>query len=418
MKRYLLSILLAAAALVGIGSYCVYGAMNPFPEFRVVVGEGDESLLDGAVFGGTMVRQYGSWKYGSYYAEVTTEGTEYEFERSLFKKRNRHPLEAELDPDAHAFLRGKTFALVNFYLDDRMIVYGELDTMQINDLEREVTAELEMMDLATGKRTAFRTVLETGSRKSFPYLADVQRIGDELHLFVEMENRYRVYVLTLEGELVRKVDVGLPAGQEEEGARRRIGLASNHRPHAAKGVVGIQVMTYGGQVAPPSTPMPVEFYGDDEANFVIDTNDDALARVDLYVYDYAEERVRQVGTLVAEDALETGRSFSNQMTDTHHHLVWNDKDQLRIKQISLADGSVRTTAWTAEQLGGSIGYMTLHDGKAYVLAIDGNGYEKHFTVNILDLDSFAMVGKAGLEPAIRTVGDVSETLYLHGMVFR
>jgi hypothetical protein len=418
MKRYLLSILLAAAALVGIGSYCVYGAMNPYPDFRMVVREGDENLLDGAIFGGTLVREYGSWKYGRYYAEVTTEGTEYEFERSLFKKRNRHPLEAELAPDAHAFLRGKRHHAVNFYLDDRMIVYGELDTRQAGELEREVTAMLEMMDLATGKRTDIRTVLEAGTRERSPYLADVQRFGDELHLFIEMENQYRVYVLTFEGRLVRKVDVQLPLGPEEEGTHRRVWLASNHRPHAAKGVVGIQVMTYGRKTAQPTSPMPADIYGDEAANFVIDTNGDALSRVDLYVYDYAEERIRPVGTLHAEDALEAGRSISNQMTDTHHHLVWHDSNQLRIKQISLSDGSVRTSGWTADQLGGSIGYVTLHDGKVYVLAVDGNGYEKHFAVNIFDLDSSAMVGKAGIEPTIVTVGDVSETLYLHGLVFR
>lgn len=371
MKRYMLSILLAIFAFGGIGSYYVYGALTRPPDYRIEVTEGEERLFSGVLIAGHYER-----RWNSRYVEVATAGSKYMDERSLFKPQNRHPLERELERNAHGFLRGKSHTPVNFYADGRQIVYAETNTKPTGGQRHDVTAEVAMLDRQSGKRTAFRTVLETRDYAAWSYLADVQAIGDELHLFVEIDRGWKVYVLAPDGERLRTVDIPLEAGwqEAEDGTRRRASLAVNHRPHAPKGVVGLYVRTYGP--------------GDDGGS--------GLKRIDLYVYDYAAEEVRLIGGMEVTDPAADDRPFHNQMTDRHHHLVWHDESNVDIHQISLADGTVRSFSRTAGDFGGTIVRAALHEGHAYVLTRDR---DDRYAVTVLDLDSLSVAAKARIASA-------------------
>jgi|GEM_PF-2360461 len=429
MKRYLLTVLLAVFALGGIGTYYVHGAVHPLPAYRIAVTEGDEALFDRLV-----VTAFQSHPSPPRQLEISLAGSEYEHERSVFDiRRSIHPLEAELGVHARRFLRGKWASPVNFYLDGQTVVYAETQDVPAADGRADVFVNVEMMDLESGKRSDFRVLLESGVAGLWPYVADVQRIGEELHLFVEYGGEYRVYVLAMDGRLVRMVQVSLPPAvlEGERDGSVRMSLAANHRPQDPKSVVGILVKIYGtredgtdpadgGQEAPAGGTMTGESAGDlgDPPGLTrMDAGDGPrLQRIDLYVYDYAAEDVRPAGRYELGGSTE---QWYNLMTGRHHVLYRYGENGLEMLRMSLADGGVERFVYTAEQLGGHPVRTFTREGHLYVLTHAGDGSLEGAGITVLDLDRAAVAARAVVAPANRAAEDpAAVTLLLEDFALR
>lgn len=389
MKRYLLTILLAVFALAGVGTYYVHGMLHPLPEYRVEPVEGDGSFISSLKVAGNLYRENAN---RAYHLEISTEGSAYDVERSLFSRRQTVPLEAELDSRHHSFLRGKHAALVNYYLDDDWLIYADLYSRRISDKEWEIAVNVEMLDLESGEKTEFTRVLESRDRDRWPYLADVQRIGDEIRLFASVSGTYRVYVLGTDGELLRTVNAtpDLPDVAEEDG-QREISLLSNHRPHAPKDVVGIQVITF---------------------------EESGVGQLDLYLFDYREEKIRPFATIVPEQEAEWRHAYQDHMTDEALYLAWKKETELQIDRIGLADTVRQTRVIPVEQMDGNrVLNVTLSEGKAHVLAELRREDEtaRNFMVSVVDLKSGAILAKGKVDAA-SVGGSPFEELYVHGFI--
>lgn len=376
MKRYVLSILLTVFALGGVGTYYVSGALAQKPDFRIETTEGDGALFDGLNILGNL---YSTNNRYARYLEVSVNGSDYLEDRSLFSPRNLHPLRAELDRKHHAFLRGKNESLVNYYVDEERIIYAEVTTRARDRDTWLVQAEVEMLDLQTGERTTFTELLGEPPRGHWPYLADVQLLDGELHLFVELSGEYRDYVLSAEGELIRTVlampELTQPADEDWDAMTREIALSSNHRPHAPKDVVGIQVRSYKH---------------DDALGRVLD-------RVEQYVFEFKTGNLRLLAESVPELEGVTHFRLSNLMTDDHQYMVWWNKDGLQVDRIHLADGDAGSAYIGVGQLGGEhIRQVSLHGTYVDVLLGDGDAKEPNdYRISVLDLDdgSIAAAGR-------------------------
>lgn len=385
----MLSILIAIFAIGGIGTYYAFGVMNPLPDFRLEVMEGDGRLLEKVAVTGNY-----DVPVGSEFASVSVDGTAYDRLRTMLGRRDMHPLADGLMRKHRAFLRGKSDAPVNFYQDEKHLVYAELNSERSGKDEWEVAATVEMLDLQSGSRTHFRVVLDNRSSDRWPYLADVQLVDGNLHLFALISGVYRDFVLTADGDLVRVVEVATEneaAGEEAEWVRK-ISLVTNHRPHAPKEMVGYHVRTY----------------------LVDEAGNRHLQAMALHEYRYREGESRLVATLPLEDH-PGERPFANLMTDDTHNVAFFNDDTLRVVQVRLADSTLNEWTADAADLGGdSITNIRLTDGHAGVLLKTADGY----AIKVLDSVNGAVAAAGAVK--VGRDDDDSEVarLYLFGMTQR
>jgi hypothetical protein len=179
MKRYLLSMLLIVLSIGGISGYYVYTAADRLPEYQLIGMEGNPELAETLELSGS----YGG-RMRSKFLNVSTEGSSYqnndsttrpllyESERSWFL---RQPGIKQLAEEHRDFLRGKgTWA--RFYIDEDWLICAEPVSQDGN------TIRLELLDLKSGQRKRFEAAIPEQQGLSHPYVADVQRLGDEIHM--------------------------------------------------------------------------------------------------------------------------------------------------------------------------------------------------------------------------------------------
>lgn len=399
MRRYLLSILLAVFAFGGIGSYYIYGAVNRAPDYRLVATDGDGSRLNGLTLSGNV-----SNMWGSHYVNISEKGTVYDEYRSVLGHREIHPLASDLDPEHHSFLRGKSQSNVNYYVSDQVVIYAELGR-KIGDDKWEMTAGVEMLDLQNGKRTRFQQTLDSFTYKDWPYLADVQLVNGELHLFAEVMNSYRDYVLSTDGELLRAVRVkdwsaiDREAGEDSE-TENVYSLVSNHRPQDPKEVVGIITLTHrAGQGG------------------LMD-----LLGVELDLYHYGSEELRPLGKIRPDEWEAAHPHFSDLMTNEVLYLAWSDEKKLRIDAIPLPNpASPIEYEYTADELGGDqIVHFLLKDDQMYVL-VRSNGSEANHGIAVIRLDTGEIAAKGRIVPPEQgpeglTAEQMSANLWVHAIL--
>lgn len=389
MKRYLLSILLAVFAIGGIGTYYAFGMMKPLPDFRLEMTEGNGRLLEKVAVTG-----HYDVPVGSEFASISIDGTAYDRLRTVLGRREVHALADGLERKHRSFLRGKYDSPVNFYQDETHMVYAELNSEKTGKGVWEVTATVDMLDLQSGARTTFRVVLDDRSSDRWPYLADVQLVDGNLHLFTVSSGVYRDFVVTADGHLVRVVDVATEnetSGEEGEWVRK-ISLVTNHRPHAPKEMVGYHVRTY----------------------VVDEAGNRQLQSMALHEYRYREGESRFVATFPPEDALDE-RPFVNLMTNDTHNVAFFSDDTLRVNQVRLADGALDEWSVDVAQLGGErILSVFLSDEHAYVLLKTADGY----AIKVVDPGNGSVVAAGVVKDGKDGDGSEMARLYLFGVAKR
>ncbi|RED66308.1 hypothetical protein [Cohnella lupini] len=221
MKRYLLSILLGTFILAAVGTYYVHGALVELPQYKLETIEGDPSEIANVDFSGN----YWGGK-GSKALMVSEQGTQYEIDKSLFEENVtdarswmfRQPEFRKLKEQHPHFIRGKN-KMESFYKDEEWLIYAEI--LQKKEASQRITFKIDMVNEKTGKVTRHRTNVdvEVEDAYRFFYVEDVQRIGNELHVFARQNSEFHVYVFDLSsGELLRNetISLNIPLAEGEE----------------------------------------------------------------------------------------------------------------------------------------------------------------------------------------------------------
>lgn len=241
IKRYALSLALGAFAVAGIGAYYVHGAVDRLPAFQLATWEGDPSAAEDMALSGSY------WKRrGSAFLEVSSEGSDYMKERSLYRTEivgsrstmMRYPDIREMVAEHRAFMRGKGRAN-GFYRDEETVVYAQID---IAGGPRRPSADLgiERLDLASGKTSSHSISFELEEGVGYAIVEDVQRVGGELHVLIrasgELPNGpdtvFRVVVVdAADGRLLRNIPLD-PGVDAAEGMALRLGVVAEQIPSA------------------------------------------------------------------------------------------------------------------------------------------------------------------------------------------
>lgn len=213
MRRYLLSIVLVLFAATGIGSYFAYGAADRLPEFRLVTIQGDEAI-------GERIRLMGSYggRMRSQFLQVDAQGSVYDRDRSIVEKWREQASLARVEPELASlirehrhFLRGKprySWILQNLHKDEEWLIFAEAMLYRRAPSAWDLVATIEMLPLDGGKMRRYELILDQTSENTGGYLKDVARIGEELHLIVQVRNgQYFDYILDMNGSLLRKVNL-------------------------------------------------------------------------------------------------------------------------------------------------------------------------------------------------------------------
>jgi len=226
VKRYLLSIVLVLFAVAGIGSYYAYGASDRLPEFRLAAVQGDGAIGDRIRLSGS----YGGRMFSQFLA-VSAQGSDYDRDRSIFHKWRERVRLADADPEIAAlirehrrFMRGKpryAWALNNLHKDREWLIFADAKLYQRGPSAWDLAATIEMLSLSGGEVRRYDVLLDQTSAAAGGYVQDVARIGEKLHLIIQIGyDRYADYILDMNGRLIEKVILsGEEDGPENGGGR-------------------------------------------------------------------------------------------------------------------------------------------------------------------------------------------------------
>ncbi len=251
MRRYLITLLITIVAITGIGSYYVFGALEHLPRYKIETTRGSANE-----FGLIKLSGMYTTGAGSQSIELTLNSITHKSERSFYENylspRDWFYKDWEVAPlvDAYrGFMRGK-INKSSFYLDEEWLIYAE----PVRDTDRSsggmISVAVEAMHRSTGEVRAFNTALDSSSRDGrWPYLADVQLIGQELHLLLGITHKtyqFKDYIVNFtDGAFLRAVSPPTPAfAFGEEGENRNISYVSRASDMAPDDIAVLSVTDY------------------------------------------------------------------------------------------------------------------------------------------------------------------------------
>jgi hypothetical protein len=250
VKRYLITIIIGVIAVTGMSSYYVFRALDEYPQYKIVTTLGDSSAADQVVLSGDY-----RGRIRTEYMEVSSKGSNYQSDRSFIDRHlNSYDWfyeDAEIAPlvkEYRNFMRGKTNKS-SFYQDEEWLIYAMPQLDRTDTKGGTLTVQVDALHLESGVTRTFKTQLESYARGHWSYLADVQLIGNELHLLTGLffdEYQFKDYIIDLEDEtFIQSVDLAalLPA-LSDENRNRGISFVSNPTELSANDVVVLAVQEH------------------------------------------------------------------------------------------------------------------------------------------------------------------------------
>ncbi|XID94774.1 hypothetical protein ACF3MZ_09750 [Paenibacillaceae bacterium WGS1546] len=354
MKRYLLSIVLGAFAVLAIGAYYSLGSSAGMPQYRLATVEGDAAegasiRLDGSYVGGV----------GSKALSITGEGTSYNLQSSVYKKHfnnnryltNRYAEFAELKREHRGFMRGKSIEN-GFYQDEEWLVYADVKIYRNDKRQWEIVTTLEALDKSAGKTEKYRHVAEGSADNHWIVVHDVQRVDDEIHILSQRhgQNRasqdelgsfedFHVDVFDVKsGERVRGGKINLQL-ERERGTALRLSTVPAMTRSAPSDVILLRATSY----------QRTENRNGSYAELPVSEQ--------LFVYHYRTGEIAPVPELHSLSGEALNNSQYDLDGDRIVHVI-RDKKQLTVSAYRLSTGQTEqgVVEWTADQLG----WETIH----------------------------------------------------------
>lgn len=370
--RYALSVGLCLFVLVTLGYYYAYASDERLPSLKLETIEGDAEE-------GAALSLLGSYNRSmqTRMLTVTTDGSEYAQRDTLV---DLLPWERPWTPDSpdlkailkeHPnFMRGKSEPM-GWYRDKEMLVYAAADN---GGSDGRIRLKVEVLNESSGKTKRYSVAVEDSQSYTYPYTADVQRVGGQLHVLVFMQhtevadrvrdaiglNEVWDYVLDLEdGSLLARNNLteGLKA---ESGADAELRIA----PIAE------------GSLAAPSEYALIEVTDIKVKQLAHNTQEINNLGTRLYSYSY---RTGERKLLVPFKTTTSGSGFFctlygnqasiSQSGETPGTFAWTLFD------VATGEKKADLTV-TAKQLGGtSIGTAFIAHGRVYALVYDADSQQ-------------------------------------------
>lgn len=189
MKRYWLTLAIAAFAMTGLGAYYVAGAALPPPEFRLETAEGSADEVKDL----ELIVYFKGWRDGEY-ASIGTAGTRYEYEispvrRDFFDARAPYYWTEDIRSLQRAypgFMRRKSSG-AQLYKDEQYVVYAKAQLwLESAEGKPRFVLRGDLLHRASGKATQIRTPVTMEQIYGGAGLIDVQRRDDRLFLLVRL----------------------------------------------------------------------------------------------------------------------------------------------------------------------------------------------------------------------------------------
>ncbi|OMF24140.1 hypothetical protein BK133_23265 [Paenibacillus sp. FSL H8-0548] len=215
MRRYWFSIMIAAIAVCGIGTYYSIGRQNQLPEYKLETVQGDAKEGAAVILSGS---HYGNMRSNA--LDVSLEGSKYSFRNENFRKGileansyfYKNPEIQQLLNDHKSFMRSKGNSN-GFYRDKEMVIYADMHAGSGRSNASNGYLQLSFLYEETGKVIDFKQINLDQQGNVSLYVEDVQRVDDEVHiLFRKYSNtnitEYVVYVFNIKtAEQLRHSDV-------------------------------------------------------------------------------------------------------------------------------------------------------------------------------------------------------------------
>lgn len=216
MKRYGKLIVLAAVVLITIGFYYIQPVFKPDtkPEFALTVKKGDKSLIEDMALEGYYSENY-TLGIGSE-VKITTEGITYYDDAAYLNSLQGSGLAYEkitqLQNDHKSYMRGKTPDVMNFFEDDSILAYAELDTSNFSSTTEEAQFQIDVLNKKTNDELSFSVDLPQAADYDYMYVEDVEVANNKLIIVTSgtptngeaLQEEKHFYTISLPNEKIEK----------------------------------------------------------------------------------------------------------------------------------------------------------------------------------------------------------------------
>ncbi len=188
--RYALSIGLCLFVLATLGYYYAYASDERLPSLKLETIEGDAK--EGAAL--SLIGSYNG-RIDTRFLTVTTEDSQYTRPSTFADRILPKDSSLTVGPDLKAirkehpnFMRGKSESM-GWYQDKELLVYAVAGPTKP---DRRLRLGVELLDERSGKIKRYSVEAENSQSYSSAYVADVQRVGTQLHVLVKMKRNRAV----------------------------------------------------------------------------------------------------------------------------------------------------------------------------------------------------------------------------------
>lgn len=213
MKRYWKIIVLSAVILCTFSIYYLQSviAKGDQLELELVTVVDDEELEDSISINGDFYEKISV--NGNFYSErnrsnfdLTSEGITYDNERGYFERINdvyNQPKFKQLVADYRGFMRGKE-NIESFYEDDTTLVYVGPYSQGFSETNKPFQLDVAILDKASGDKNSFSIDIPKESPYDFMTIAEVQLVGEEIHVFAMRDNsEIAIYTIDVNEEKLK-----------------------------------------------------------------------------------------------------------------------------------------------------------------------------------------------------------------------
>ena len=198
MKKYLKSIILLVVTVVSIGSYFIQNALatNLDIEIDFETIKGNESEIKDITF-------YADYYMGSEIIPVRiNEGMANAINHNsiIDELRQEHvvPKIKKYIKEYKKFMRGKDYALHNYYEDEYVLAYANIDW---GFTQKDSTFDISVLNKENDKITSFQSKIPNKEKYSFIYVEDLQMVNGQLKVIAMArlnDFHYEVHVYTFD----------------------------------------------------------------------------------------------------------------------------------------------------------------------------------------------------------------------------
>lgn len=213
MQRYWKMIFITSLFIIVVGTFYIQSALaiSKLPEFNWEKQAGDDKVLEGIILSGGISGEGGNIDEPF---TIMNNSTVYTNKLSLVKRLNNYPYDPEikkLQKKYRSFMRGKHESISNYYEDEKVLVYAEVNSTWDSNRFKESDFQLNVEVLHKDKDEKAAFTIDIPNQDNYQYITveDVNVTDGKLHIITsndlmvhesdESTKEVRLYLLNLAG---------------------------------------------------------------------------------------------------------------------------------------------------------------------------------------------------------------------------